>query len=84
MMGVFRLDPFIVRGSTWKPEENIGLTEEPIMFEFTLELPGEPESGVWPADDEAEENNSVLAFPQGEDLLFSSQLLPLSIQRRTS
>lgn len=56
MMGVFRLDPFVVRGAAWKPEANTGLDRSPVMIEFTLELPEEiayeQESNAWPLEDD--------------------------------
>ena len=37
MMSVFRLDPFIFKGVSWKPEVNTGLKGDSKLFEFYLE-----------------------------------------------
>jgi len=74
MMGVFRLDPFVVRGAAWKPEANTGLDRSPVMFEFTLDLPEEvdyeKDSDSWPPNEEDEEEeveySPELDYPESE------------------
>jgi len=73
MMGVFRLDPFIVRGATWTQEENTGLTQSPTMFEFSLDLPPEDpdldcEEEDWSlGEEEVEEPIPDLSYLQRDD-----------------
>ena len=38
MMGVFRLDPFILQGGCFQQQENLGLSGDPIYIEFYLEV----------------------------------------------
>jgi len=65
MMGVFRLNPFIVGGAACVPQENTGLDQSPLMFEFTIELPEEfdCEEGSSQGDEEPEE---YLGYPEKE------------------
>jgi hypothetical protein len=79
MMGVFRLDPFIVRGAAWQQEENTGLTQSPTMFEFSLELPEEAdleEDEDWSlGEDDVEAPLPDLSYPPSDN--FSISQLPL-------
>jgi len=70
MMGVFRLDPFIVRGAAWQQEENTGLTQSPTMFEFSVELPEETdvEEEEWSLEEEeVDEPLPDLLYPRRDD-----------------
>lgn len=73
MMGVFRLNPFIVGGAACVPQENTGLDQSPLMFEFTIELPEEfdCEEESSQGDEEPEE---YLGYPEKESYVSGSSL----------
>lgn len=69
MMGVFRLNPFIVGGAAYRPQENTGLDRSPIMFEFTVELPEDSEcEEVWLQEEEEMQSDDLpdLGYPDRE------------------